>query len=586
MRFEVKTDRSRNDYLSEFSHVTVNERYLADGERDVQDALARASSAYADNQEHAQRLYEYASKLWFGFSSPILANGGTDRGLPISCYLNHVDDSREGIFAHYTENGWLASNGGGIGGNWSALRSSGVATSRGSASGGSIPFIKVVDSLMLATNQGRTRRGSYAAYQDISHPEIEEFLDLRKPSGGDTNRRALNLHHGVNITDAFMRCVEDDSLWDLIDPHTGKVTKTVKARSLWQKIINNRILTGEPYLHFIDASNRALPDPLRRAGLEIRQSNLCSEIVLPTDEDYTAVCCLSSVNAEKFDEWKDDPYFLEDLARMLDNVLDAFIEKAPEELWRAKRSAKFERSIGLGCMGLHARFQSLGIPFESEAASYENARIFSHIEEGMTEASKKLARLRGEAPAMLGTGLRFSHKTAIAPNATSSIICGNTSPSIEPRTANAYLHKTLSGSFMVRNPILESRLEEIGMNTQEVWLSIVANEGSVQHLDFLSDHEKAVFKCAKEIDMNWVVRLAAERQLFIDQSQSVNLFFPRGVSARVVNEVHFLAWKMGLKSLYYFRSETESRVKAVSVKTERNLIRTPPPSEECLACEG
>jgi ribonucleoside-diphosphate reductase alpha chain len=563
MRFNVEIDRSRNDLLSSFSHTTINERYLIEGEEDAQDAFARAASAYADDQAHAQRIYDYASKLWFGFSSPVLANGGSTRGLPISCYLNFVDDSRQSILDHYTENGWLASNGGGIGGYWGRLRSAGINTSRGSASGGSVPFIKVV-----------------------SHPEIEEFLGFRKASGGDINRKALNLHHGINITDAFMEAVRTGDTWDLIDPHTQDIVKTVSARGLWQKIINTRKLTGEPYLHFIDASNRALPQPLKDRGLRVNQSNLCSEIVLPTAPGYTAVCCLSSVNAERFDEWKDDPNFLPDLARYLDNVLQYFIDKAPEELNNARYSAQMERSIGLGCMGLHARFQRLGIPFESEAASFENARIFSHIEEGMTAASKHLAEERGEAPFMEGTGLRFAHKTAIAPNATSGIICGNTSPSIEPRAANAYLHKTLSGSFQVRNPVLEARLEELGKNTPEVWLSIISEEGSVQHLDFLSERDKAVFRCANEIDMNWVVRLAAERQLFIDQAQSVNLFFPREVSAKTLNEVHFRAWKMGLKSLYYYRTETESRVKAVSVQSDRDMINIKADTEECLACEG
>ncbi len=586
MRFNVEVDRSRNDLLSDFSHTTVNERYLVEGEEDAQDAFLRAATAFAEDEEHAQRMYDYASKLWMGFSSPVIANGGTKRGLPISCYLNYVDDSRQSILDHYTENGWLASNGGGIGGYWGALRSAGIETSRGSASGGSIPFIKVVDSEMLAFNQGKTRRGSYAAYQDISHPEVEEFISFRKASGGDVNRKALNLHHGLNITDAFMEAVRDDEPWDLIDPKSKQIIKTVSARGLWQKILNTRKLTGEPYLHFIDTSNRALPQSLKDRGLRINQSNLCSEITLPTAPNYTAVCCLSSVNAEKFDEWKDHPTFLFDLALFLDNVLQHFIDNAPDEMENARRSARSERSIGLGCMGLHARFQRLGIPFESEASSYENARIFSHIYEGMSAASKRLAKERGEPEFMEGTGERFAHTTAIAPNATSGIICGNTSPSVEPRAANAYLHKTLSGSFQVRNPVLEERLEELGKNTQEVWLSIIAHEGSVQHLDFLTPIDKAVFKCANEISMEWVVRLAAERQQFIAQAQSINLFFPREVTAREMHTAHFMAWELGLKSLYYFRTETESRVKAVSVKGTRDEFNIKANADECLACEG
>ena len=548
----------------------------------------RAAKAFSDNDEMAERIYNYASKLWFMYSTPILSNGGTNRGMPISCFLNYVGDSREGLTGHYTENAWLASIGGGIGGYWGHVRSDGVSTSGGSQSSGSIPFLHVVDSEILAFSQGKTRRGSYAAYMDMSHPEIIEFLEMRKPSGGDIHRKCLNLHHAINISDEFMQLIEkciaeptyDDS-WNLIDPHTKKVIRTVSARELWQKLLETRVSTGEPYVSFIDTINDALPETQKRLGLRVHHSNLCTEITLPTNENRTAVCCLSSVNLEKYEEWKNEPLFVPDLVRFLDNALSHFIENAPESVFRAKFSAASERSIGLGAMGFHAYLQSKGIPFESALAKAMNLKIFKKIKQEAVEESQRLAIKRGEAPDMEGTGMRNAHLLAIAPNASSSIICGTTSPSIEPYRANAYVQKTMSGSFLVKNKYLEKLLEKKGMNTDAVWQSIVAQRGSVLHLDELSDYEKDTFKTSIEINQQWVIEHAADRQQYVCQGQSVNVFVPADVNIKELHDIHMLAWKRKIKTLYYCRSEAIKRAELVSKKVERTII----PEADCLACE-
>ena len=578
----------RDDLLTDFGKTTLKDRYLLPEEASPQDGFMRAAKAFSDNDEMAERIYNYASKLWFMYSTPILSNGGTKRGMPISCFLNYVGDSREGLTGHYTENAWLASIGGGIGGYWGHVRSDGVSTSGGSQSSGSIPFLHVVDSEILAFSQGKTRRGSYAAYMDMSHPEIIEFLEMRKPSGGDIHRKCLNLHHAINISDEFMQLIEkciaeptyDDS-WNLIDPHTKKVVRTVSARELWQKLLETRVATGEPYVSFIDTINEALPETQKKLGLKVHHSNLCTEITLPTNENRTAVCCLSSVNLEKYDEWKNDPLFIPDLVRFLDNALTYFIDNAPENVFRAKFSAASERSIGLGAMGFHAYLQSKGIPFESALAKAMNLKIFRKMKEQAVEESERLAIKRGEAPDMEGTGRRNAHLLAIAPNATSSIICGTTSPSIEPFRANAYVQKTMSGSFLVKNKYLEKLLEKKGINTDEVWQTILAQRGSVLHLDELSDYEKDTFKTAIEINQQWVIEHAADRQKYICQAQSVNVFVPADVNIKELHDIHMLAWKRKIKTLYYCRSEAIKRAELLSKKVERTII----PEADCLACE-
>lgn len=587
---QINIDLSRDSKLTAFGIATLKDRYLTDDETSPQHAFARAASAFADDAAHAQRLYDYASNLWFMFSTPILSNGGTQRGMPISCFLNYVPDSRAGLTDHYTENAWLSSLGGGIGGYWGAIRSNGISTSGGSRSSGAIPFLKVVDSEVLAFAQGVTRRASYAAYMDISHPEIEEFLEMRKPSGGDANRRCLNLHHGVNVTDKFMQLImelssgkteKDD--WQLIDPHSQKVVKVVSARELWQKLLELRVQTGEPYIHFIDTTNDALPEAQKALGLKVHQSNLCSEITLPTNDDRTAVCCLSSVNLATYDEWKDDPLFIEDLVRFLDNVLEHFIRNAPKDIAKAVFSATQERSIGLGAMGFHAYLQKHNIPFDGVLGQVANKQIFKHIKESAVAASKQLAEERGECPDGKGTGMRNMHLLAIAPNASSSIICGDTSPSIEPYRANAYTQKTKTGSFLVKNPYLKRLLETKGQDTDAVWSSIITNSGSVAHLECLDEYEKEVFKTALEIDQRWIVDLAGERQPYICQSQSVNLFFPATVDIPTLHHIHMRAWIKGLKSLYYLRSEAVKRADVVSHKVKREALND---YETCLACEG
>ena len=589
----MQLNYGRDKYLSEFSIKTLEDRYLVGGEKSPQQAFARAAEVFSDDKDHAQRLYDYASKLWFMFSTPILSNGGTNRGLPISCFLNYVDDSREGITDHYTENAFLSSVGGGVGGCWSGVRSVGSKTSNGSESTGVIPFMKVVDAEMLAFSQGVTRRGSYAAYLDISHPEVEEFLDVRKPTGGDINRKSTNLHHGVVISDDFMTVIENatkiegyDDSWDLIDPHSGKVVKTVSAKTLWVKLIQNRVETGEPYIMFGDTVDESVPEFQKELGLKVHQSNLCSEITLPTDKDRTAVCCLSSVNLEEFDEWKNDDQFIPDLIRMLDNVLENFITNAPDQLSRAKYSAMRERSLGLGAMGFHAYLQRHNTPFESAMAAGRNRMMFSRIKSEAERATRQLAEERGPCPDGKDYGVRNAHLLAVAPNASSSIICGNTSPSIEPYRANAFTQKTKTGSSLLKNEYLENILQDIGQDTDEVWKSIVTNNGSVQHLDFLDDWTKDVFKTAVEIDQRWIIEMAAERQEHICQSQSLNIFFPANVSKQELHAVHMMAWKRGVKTLYYLRSEAIKRAETVSDEVLRQRIFESMDEEGCLACEG
>ena len=586
----VKIDFSKDSLLDEFAHATLKDRYMVGDETSPQEAFARAAMAFADDEAHAQRLYDYVSKLWFMFATPVLSNGGTRRGLPISCFLNYVDDSREGITGHYTENAFLSSFGGGIGGSWSDVRASGTKTSKGSESTGVVPFMKVVDAEMLAFSQGVTRRGSYASYLHISHPEIEEFLDVRKPTGGDINRKCTNLHHGIVISDAFMERIHNatkypdfDDSWDLVDPHSQQVKKTVSARALWVKILQNRMETGEPYVMFEDAVNSELPDFQKRKGLRVHHSNLCSEITLATDEERTAVCCLSSVNLEYYDQWKHIPAFIPDLVRMLDNVLTSFIDNAPDELERAKFSAQRERSIGLGAMGFHAYLQKQGIPFDNPMASATNYDMFKHIKESAERTTRELAVERGACPDDDTASVRNAHLLAVAPNASSSIICGNTSPSIEPYRANAYTQKTKSGSNLVKNKFLEKVLDKYDINDEETWSSIVANKGSVQHISQLDDWEKDTFKTAVEINQAWVIEHASARQEFICQSQSVNLFFPPDVNKGDLHNVHMLAWAKNLKTLYYLRSEAISRADNVSNQAKREIIFE---QADCLSCEG
>ena len=591
MKLEI--DYSKDKLLTDFSKKTLQDRYLVGDEQSPQEAFARAASAFADDQDHAQRIYDYASNLWFMFATPVLSNGGTQRGLPISCFLNYVDDSREGITGHYTENAYLSSMGGGIGGGWSDVRAQGTKTSKGSESTGVIPFMKVVDAEMLAFSQGVTRRGSYASYLHMSHPEIEEFLDVRKPTGGDTNRKCLNLHHAVVVPDEFMELIHNatrypdfDDSWNLIDPHTQRVIKTVSARALWVKILQNRMETGEPYLMFEDAVHNELPDFQTRKGLRVHHSNLCSEITLATNEERTAVCCLSSVNLEYYDEWKKHPAFIPDLIRMLDNVLEYFIHNAPSQLEKAKISAYRERSIGLGAMGFHAYLQKNNTPFESAMANQLNLEMFDYIKSNADKTTRELAIERGACPDDDTASVRNAHLLAIAPNASSSILCGNTSPSIEPFRANAYTQKTKSGSNLVKNKFLDELLmTKIGRTDlyEDTWKSIIANRGSVQHLDMLDEWEKDVFKTAVEINQAWIIEHASQRQQFICQSQSLNLFFPPDVNKADLHNIHMLAWAKNIKTLYYLRSEAISRADNVTAQAKREIIFE---NEECLSCEG
>lgn len=589
----VAVDHSRDELLTAFGKETLKDRYLMPGES-YQDLFARVASYYADDQAHAQRLYDYISRLWFMPATPVLSNGGTDRGLPISCFLNEASDSLEGIVGLWNENVWLAAKGGGIGSYWGNLRSIGEKVKGNGKTSGVIPFIRVMDSLTLAISQGSLRRGSAACYLPVSHPEIEEFIEMRRPTGGDPNRKALNLHHGVVIPDAFMRAVEADEDWKLTSPKDGATIRMVKARDLWIRILTARVETGEPYLLFIDHVNKAVPEHHKLAGLNVKMSNLCSEITLPTGLDpwgqqRTAVCCLSSLNLEYFLEWQDHPTFIEDTLRFLDNVMTDFIAKAPDDMARARYSAMRERSVGLGVMGFHSFLQSQMLPIEGVMAKVWNKRMFAHIKRQADAASVKLAHERGPCPdaAEYGVMERFSNKLAIAPTASISIITGGASPGIEPNAANAYTHKTLSGSWSVRNKHLEAVLDKYGRNDEDTWSDITLSGGSVQHLDFLSQDEKDVFKTAFELDQRWLIEHAADRTPFVCQSQSLNIFLPADVHKRDLHQIHFQAWKRGVKSLYYLRSLSVQR--AESRQTQEKAVPEAPKEankyEECLACQ-
>ncbi len=615
-RHQVRIDRSRDALLTAFGRATLSDRYLMPGE-DFQDLFARVASYYGDDAAHTQRLYDYISKLWFMPATPVLSNGGTQRGLPISCFLNEAEDSLDGIVGLWNENVWLASKGGGIGSYWGNLRSIGERVGAVGKTSGVIPFIRVMDSLTLAISQGSLRRGSAAVYLPVWHPEVEEFVEIRRPTGGDPNRKALNLHHGILVPDAFMRAVEDDELWPLLSPKDGSVVRSISARALWIRILTARIETGEPYLIFSDHVNNARPEHHKLAGLEVKTSNLCSEITLPTGRDQhgkdrTAVCCLASLNLENWFEWEKHPTFIEDVMRFLDNVLQDFIDRAPPGMEKARYSAMRERSVGLGVMGFHSFLQSQSVPWESVIAKVWNKRMFKHIREQADAASHLLAEERGACPDAAEYGImeRFSHKLSIAPTASISIIAGNSSPGIEPIAANVFLQKTLSGSFTVRNRHLQKLLAERGMDNEEVWSSITLKSGSVQHLDFLTEQEKAVYKTAFELDQRWIVEHAADRSPFICQSQSVNVFLPANVHKRDLHQIHMMAWKKGVKSLYDCRSMSIQRADAVSEKAiAPGMIATlvvpandgqgslplvaggaapganPTDYEECLACQ-
>ena len=598
----IKIDRARDQNLTDFGRATLLDRYLGQNES-FQDLFARVASTYADDNLHAQRLYNYISKLWFMPATPVLSNGGTERGLPISCFLNEAGDSLEGILGLWSENVWLAARGGGIGSYWGNLRSIGEKIGKVGKTSGIIPFIKVMDSLTLAISQGSLRRGSAACYLPIDHPEIEEFIEMRRPTGGDVNRRSLNLHHGVLVSDDFMRAVETDSQWALRSPKDGSVQSTIPARNLWIRLLTARVETGEPYIVYIDTVNRQIPQHHKLAGLKVKTSNLCSEITLPTGIDNqgnerTAVCCLSSLNIEMYDEWKDDKIFIEDVMRFLDNVMSDFINKAPDSFKNAKYSAMRERSVGLGVMGLHSFFQQKNIPFGSVMSKVWNQKIFKHIQENADQASVKLAEERGSCPDAEEFGIkeRFSNKTAIAPTASISVICGGASPGIEPIAANSYTHKTLSGSFNVRNKYLAKILDKYGKNDDETWSSITTNQGSVSHLDFLTDLEKDTFKTAFEIDQRWIIELGADRTPNISQAQSINVFVPADIHKKELHQIHFQAWKKGLKSLYYCRSKSIQRAENVntgsSTDVTKNVYKNNKEStneenkyEECLSCQ-
>ena len=599
-RFAIATDESRDALLTDFGKDTLTDRYLLPGES-YQDLFARVADCYADDEAHAQRLYDYISKLWFMPATPVLSNGGTNRGLPISCYLNSVDDSLEGIVGTWNENVWLASRGGGIGTYWGNVRGIGEPVGLNGKTSGIIPFVRVMDSLTLAISQGSLRRGSAACYLDISHPEIEEFLEIRKPSG-DFNRKALNLHHGVLVSDAFMEAVRAGAEWNLTSPKDGSVRATVDARSLFQKLVETRLATGEPYIVFADTVNRMMPRHHRELGLKVSTSNLCSEITLPTGRDHlgndrTAVCCLSSLNLETWDQWSGDKRFIEDVMRFLDNVLQDYIDRAPEEMARAKYSAGRERSVGLGVMGFHSFLQLKGIGFESPMAKVWNLKMFKHIAAGANEASMVLAQERGACPDAEERGAmeRFSCKMAIAPTASISIICGGTSACIEPIPANIYTHKTLSGSFVVKNPYLEKILQAKSKDSTAVWNSILEKGGSVQHLDFLTAEEKAAFKTSFEIDQRWLLEFAADRTPYIDQAQSLNLFIPADVDKWDLMMLHYQAWEKGIKSLYYLRSKSVQRAgfaggveadnTSALAKIELSASGDQTDYEECLSCQ-
>jgi ribonucleoside-diphosphate reductase alpha chain len=600
--YDVKIDYSRDNLLTDFGLATLKDRYLLPGEG-PQDAFARVAAAYAADQGHAQRLYDYMSKLWFVPSTPVLANGGATRALPISCFLNEVEDSMAGITKTWNENIAISSNGGGIGTTWGNVRSIGEKVGINGKTTGIVPFIVVQDAMTRAIDQGSARRGAAAVYLPVNHPEIEEFIEIRRPTGGDSKRKALYLHNAVVIDDAFMHAVERDDLYDLKSPKTGATIKQVKARDVWIRMLTSRIETGEPYMLFIDNVNRALPEFQRKAGLSVRMSNLCCEIVLPTGVDQygkerTAVCCLSSVNFESFEEWSQEPQFIEDLMLYLDNILQDFIDRAPEPMERARYSAMRERAVGLGAMGFHSFLQMKGIPFESVMAKVWNKKMFKHLKEGADKASVALAEKLGPCPdaAEMLVKERFSHKIAIAPNASSSIYCGNASPGIEPFPSNSYNHKTLEGTFNVRNKHLKKVLQAYNRDDEETWTSITVNGGSVMHLDFLTDAEKDVFKTAFELDQRWLIEHAGDRTPFICQSQSLNVFLPANVHKRDLHMIHYMAWKRGIKSLYYCRSKSLQRAEVVSLPGKGTKAEAVPLKatgtdggatkyEECLACQ-
>jgi ribonucleoside-diphosphate reductase alpha chain len=591
---DIRVDYSRDNLFDDLGRKRLKESYMKDEEQSPQERFAFVSKTFGSNQEHAQRLYEYSSKHWLSYSTPILSFGRSRRGLPISCFLPYLHDSAEGLVDCLSEVNWLSMLGGGIGIGLGIRSADDKST-------GIMPHLRTYDASSLAYRQGRTRRGSYAAYLDISHPDIPLFLDMRKPTG-DPNMRALNLHHGVNITDDFMQLVEQamldpnaDDSWHFRDPHDGTIRDTVSAKELWQQVLEMRMLTGEPYIHFIDTSNREMPQFQKDLGLKITQSNLCSEIILPTNKERTAVCCLSSVNLEYYDEWKDDALFIRDIAEMLDNVLQYFIDNAPDTIARAKFSAMRERSIGIGALGFHAFLQKKGIAFEGVMAKSFNIQIFKNIHAKGDVANLDLGKERGEAPDAAGTGRRFSHMWAIAPNASSSIIMGNTSPSIEPYRANAYRQDTLSGSSLNKNRWLDKIIQKEAEShtdgwADEVWSSIIANDGSVQHLTWMNENDREVFKTSMEIDQRWVIEHAADRQQYIDQAQSLNLFFRPDAHIKYIHACHFLAWKRGLKTLYYCRSEKLAKADKVSKRIEREIIKELDLSaiiggDECLACQ-
>ena len=589
----INIDLNKDSKFDELGIKRLKESYMRDDEESPQHRFAAVSKAFSSNVEHAQRLYDYSSNHWLSYSTPILSFGRSSKGMPISCFLNYVEDTAEGLVNNLSETNWLSMYGGGVGVGF-GIRSA------GDKSTGVMPHLKIYDASSLAYRQGKTRRGSYAAYLNISHPDLIPFLEMRKPTG-DPNIRCMNLHHGINITDDFMeiieRCMLDPNAnddWELKDPHSGEVREVVSARNIWQQILELRMHTGEPYIHFIDTSNRFLPQWLKDKGLKVNQSNLCSEIILPTNEKRTAVCCLSSLNLETYDEWKDNPLFLKDVAEMLDNVLNYFIANAPDTIARARYSAERERSIGIGALGWHAYLQRNGIAFEGVMAKVANNRIFKHIRQGLDNANKELGAERGEAPDAIGTGNRFSHLMAIAPNASSSIIMGNTSPSIEPYRANAYRQDTLSGSFLNKNRWLDFIIKDKAKDENDyndIWSSIIANDGSVQHLDILDENQKEVFKTSMEIDQRWVIELAADRQMFIDQAQSLNLFFRPDAHIKYIHAIHFTAWKKGIKTLYYCRSEKIGKADKVSKRVEREIIKELDMTQvaqgnDCIACEG
>jgi ribonucleoside-diphosphate reductase alpha chain len=592
----IKVDYTRDNLFDELGKIRLKESYMKDDEVSPQERFAYVSSVFGSNSDHAQRLYNYSSNHWLSYSTPILSFGRSKRGLPISCFLNYIEDTAEGLVDNLSETNWLSMLGGGVGIGFGIRSADDKST-------GVMPHLKMYDASSLAYRQGRTRRGSYAAYLSIDHPDIINFLEMRKPTG-DQNMRTLNMHHGINIPDAFMELIEkcmidsnaDDS-WNLVDPHSKEIRETVSAKGLWQRILEMRMMTGEPYLHFIDESNRKMPQHLKDLGLKINQSNLCSEIILPTNEQRTAVCCLSSLNLEYYDEWKSDPVFLRDVAEMLDNVLEYFISNAPSTIERARYSAIRERSIGIGALGWHAYLQRNNMPWESALATGRNKTIFKNIRSKLDEANLQLGKERGEAPDAVGTGLRFSHLMAIAPNASSSILMGNTSPSIEPYRANAYRQDTLSGSHLNKNRWLDAIIQKEATNhkagwADEVWSSIIANDGSVQHLDWLGDWEKDVFKTSMEIDQRWVVQHASDRQEYIDQAQSLNVFFRPDSHIKYIHAVHFMAWKLGLKTMYYCRSDKIAKADKVAKRIEREVIKEIDLSAMtgddsiCLACEG